>query len=73
MGVTTKNPFDPTLLSVAAKTLVGLRGNSNIYGNLLREMPQAPLRDPIDRKLAILGWQDRIKKGQNELADLRRI
>lgn len=73
MGVTTKNPFDPTLLSVAAKTLIGLRGNANIYGNLLKEMPQAPLRDPIDRKLAILGWQDQIKQGQNQLADLRNI
>lgn len=68
-----KNPFDPTLLTIAGKTLLGLRGNRDIYGNLLKEMPEAPLRDPINRQLAIVGWQERIKQGQNELADLRRI
>ena len=68
-----KNPFDPTPLIVAGKTIQGLIGNRDIYGNLLKEMPQAPLRDPIDRKLAIVGWQERIKHGQNELADLRRV
>ena len=68
-----KNPFDPTLLTIAGKTLLGLRGNRDIYGNLLKEMPQAPLRDPIDRKLAIVGWQEQIKQGQNQLADLRNI
>ena len=50
---------------------MGLLGNRNIYKNLLDEMPQAPLRDPIDRKLAIVGWQEAIKQGQNQLADLR--
>jgi hypothetical protein len=34
-------------------------------------MPQAPLRDPINRQLAIVGWQEQIKQGQNQLADLR--
>lgn len=68
-----KNPFDPTPLIIAGKTVQGLLGNRNIYKNLLEEMPQAPLRDPIDRKLAIVGWQERIKHGQNELADLRRV
>lgn len=68
-----KDPFDPTLLTIAGKTLLGLRGNRDIYGNLLKEMPQAPLRDPIDRKLAIVGWQEQIKQGQNQLADLRNI
>lgn len=67
-----KNPFDPTPLIITGKTIQGLLGNRNIYQNLLDEMPQAPLRDPIDRKLAIVGWQERIKHGQNELADLRR-
>jgi hypothetical protein len=38
-------------------------GNKNIYGNLIDEMPQAPLRDPINRQLAIVGWQERIKSG----------
>jgi len=33
-----------------------LRGNRDIYQNLLDEMPEAPLRDPLDRKLAIVGW-----------------
>ena len=68
-----KNPIDPTLGIIAAKTAMGLAGNRNIYKNLLDEMPQAPLRDPIDRKLAIVGWQERIKNGQNQLADLRRV
>lgn len=68
-----KSPFDPTPFIVAGKTIQGLLGNRNIYQNLLDEMPQAPLRDPIDRKLAIVGWQERIKNGQNELADLRRV
>ena len=68
-----KDPFDPTLLTIAGKTLLGLRGNKDIYGNLLKEMPQAPLRDPIARQLAIVGWQERIKQGQNQLADLRRV
>lgn len=70
---TPKNPWDPTLLITAGKTALGLLGNRNIYGNLLDEMPQAPLRDSIDRKLAIVGWQEKIKQGQNELADLRRV
>jgi hypothetical protein len=35
---------------------MGLIGNDNIYRNLLDEMPQAPLRDPIQRQLAIVGW-----------------
>jgi hypothetical protein len=51
-----RNPIDPTLGIIAAKTAIGLAGNRNIYKNLLDEMPQAPLRDPIDRKLAIVGW-----------------
>ena len=68
-----KNPFDPSLLISAAKYFTGLRGNRDIYQNLLDEMPEAPLRDPLDRKLAIVGWQERIKSGQNQLADLRRI
>jgi len=53
--------------------MAGLMGNKNIYGNLIDEMPQAPLRDPINRQSAIVGWQERIKSGQNQLADLRRI
>ncbi len=68
-----KNPFDPSLLISTAKYFAGLRGNRDIYQNLLDEMPEAPLRDPLDRKLAIVGWQERIKNGQNQLADLRRI
>lgn len=68
-----KNPIDPTLGIIAAKTAMGLAGNRNIYKNLLDEMPQAPLRGPIDRKLAIVGWQEQLKQGQNQLADLRRI
>lgn len=66
-----KNPNDPTPYIIAGKTAMGLLGNRNIYKNLLDEMPQAPLRDPIDRKLAIVGWQEAIKQGQNQLADLR--
>lgn len=66
-----KNPNDPTPYIIAGKTTIGLLGNRNIYKNLLDEMPQAPLRDPIDRKLAIVGWQEAIKQGQNQLADLR--
>lgn len=66
-----KNPNDPTPYIIAGKTALGLYGNKNIYQNLLDEMPQAPLRDPIDRKLAIVGWQEAIKQGQNQLADLR--
>ena len=66
-----KNPNDPTPYIIAGKTAMGLIGNRNIYKNLLDEMPQAPLRDPIDRKLAIVGWQEAIKQGQNQLADLR--
>lgn len=68
-----ENPIDPTPFIVAGKTMAGLMGNKNIYGNLIDEMPQAPLRDPINRQLAIVGWQERIKSGQNQLADLRRI
>jgi len=63
MELKLKDPWDPTLLTIAGKTWLGLSGNKDIYGNLLNEMPQAPLRDPIDRKLAILGWQDQIKQG----------
>lgn len=66
-----KNPTDPTPYIIAGKTAMGLLGNRNIYKNLLDEMPQAPLRDPVDRKLAIVGWQEAIKQGQNQLADLR--
>lgn len=68
-----KNPTDPTPWFIAGKTALGLLGNRNIYKNLLDEMPQAPLRDPINRQLAIVGWQERVKSGQNQLADLRRI
>lgn len=68
-----KNPNDPTPYIIAGKTALGLYGNKNIYQNLLDEMPQAPLRDPIDRKLAIVGWQEAIKQGQNQLADLRNV
>ena len=68
-----ENPIDPTPFIVAGKTMAGLMGNKNIYGNLIDEMPQAPLRDPINRQSAIVGWQERIKSGQNQLADLRRI
>lgn len=66
-----KNPTDPTPFIIGAKTIQGLLGNKNVYGNLLDEMPQAPLRDPINRQLAIVGWQEQIKQGQNQLADLR--
>ena len=68
-----ENPIDPTPFIVAGKTMTGLMGNKNVYGNLIDEIPQAPLRDPINRQLAIVGWQERIKSGQNQLADLRRI
>jgi len=34
-----KNPFDPTPLIVAGKTILGLIGNRDLYGNLLKEMP----------------------------------
>ena len=68
-----RNPIDPTLPIIGAKTAMGLIGNDNIYRNLLDEMPQAPLRDPIQRQLAIVGWQDRIKNGQNQIADIRNI
>lgn len=67
-----KNPLDPTPFIIAGKTMAGLMGNKDIYGNLLKELPQAPLRDPINRQLAIVGWQERVKSGQNQLADLRR-
>ena len=66
-----KNPNDPTPWFIAGKTALGLMGNRNIYKNLLDEMPQAPLRDPVNRQLAIVGWQEQIKQGQNQLADLR--
>jgi hypothetical protein len=39
----------------SAKLATSLIGNADIYKNLLAEMPQAPLRDRIDRKLAIVG------------------
>ena len=68
-----KNPIDPTPFIIAGKTMAGLLGNKDVYGKLIDEMPQAPLRDPINRQLAIVGWQERVKQGQNQLADLRRI
>ena len=66
-----KNPNDPTPYIIAGKTIRGLTGNRNIYKNLADETPQASLNDPIDRKLAIVGWQEAIKQGQNQLTDLR--
>ena len=68
-----KNPFDPTLLLNSAKLATSLIGNADIYKNLLAEMPQAPLRDRIDRKLAIVGDQRSIDAARNKLADLRQI
>lgn len=68
-----KNPFDPTLLLNSAKLATSLIGNADIYKNLLAEMPEAPLRDGIDRKLAIVGDQRSIDAARNKLADLRQI
>ena len=68
-----KNPFDPTLLLNSAKLATSLLGNADIYKNLLAEMPQAPLRDEIDRKLAIVGDQRSIDEARNKIADLRHI
>ena len=68
-----RNPNDPTPYIIAGKTALGLLGNRDVYGKLIDEMPQAPLRDPINRQLAIVGWQERVKNGQNQLADLRRM
>ena len=68
-----ENPKDPTLPLILGQAALGLIGNRNVYKNLLEEMPQAVLRDRIDRQLAIVGWQERIKHGQNQLADLRKI
>ena len=68
-----KNPFDPTHLITAGKLFQAIRGNANIYGNLLKEMPQAPLRDPIHRQLAIVGNQRVIDEARNKIGDLRQI
>lgn len=68
-----KNPFDPTLLLNSAKLATSLLGNADIYKNLLAEMPQAPLRDEIDRKLAIVGDQRSIDEARNKIGDLRHI
>ena len=68
-----RNPFDPTLLLNSAKLATSLLGNADIYKNLLAEMPQAPLRDEIDRKLAIVGDQRSIDEARNKIGDLRHI
>lgn len=68
-----KNPFDPSHLITAGKLFQAIRGNANIYGNLLKEMPQAPLRDPIHRQLAIVGNQRVIDEARNKIGDLRQI
>lgn len=68
-----KNPFDPTPVITGLKYAQGIAGNNAIYSNLLKEMPQAPLRDPVDRKLAIMGDQRVIDEARNKLGDLRRI
>lgn len=68
-----KNPFDPSNLITAGKLFQAIRGNANIYGNLIKEMPQAPMRDPIHRQLAIVGNQRVIDEARNRVGALRQI
>jgi hypothetical protein len=49
---------------------MGLLGNKNIYENLEKELPIAVQKDPIDRKLAIVGNQRAIMDADNEAADM---
>ena len=68
-----KNPMDPTPFITAGKTALGLFGNKDIYGNLLKEYPHPALQDPLHRQLAIVGNQRIIDEARNKLGDLRKI
>jgi hypothetical protein len=65
--------MDPTPFITAGKTALGLFGNKDIYGNLLKEYPHPALQDPLHRQLAIVGNQRIIDDARNKLGDLRKI